>query len=918
MPLARLLRTLAAVAVGIFLGTPALAAQGTGTVTGVVVNAENGLTLAGVALEVPGTALRAVSRADGRFTILRVPAGGQSVQARYIGFAPQSVPVTVTSGGVARVRLELRPQAVEIEGIEVVGLQVGQAAALNQQLNAINVTNVVAADQIGRFPDANIGDALKRIPGISVQVDQGEARFGAIRGTEPRLNSVTINGERVPSAEAEVRSVQLDLIPADMVAAVEVNKVLTPDMDADAIGASVNIVTRSAPATRRASFTLGGGAGLLREEVGGIGSVVLAQRFLDDRLGVVLNGSYLDNEIGSDDLEAEWDEDAGSAFVSDLEVRRYDIRRLRRSVGASLDYRLGGASSLFYRGIYNHRNDWENRYRLRYRLDDPAADGTQETRLVRELKGGVPGTDLARLEDQRVQSHQFGGNFILGGATLDLSFTVARASEERPNERYLAFENGDAITTVGLGDPREPRPVVSGNAFNDLAAQEFDELTEEFQFTRDLDRNGRLDLTIPLGGGRSTLKVGGRYRDKSKNRDNSFVAYEPVSGLGSLADVPTENFTREGFLAGPYQSGNFATPTFLGGLDLTNPALFDAEDQPGEYLPGNFDATERIIGGYASLTQALSPRTTLLAGVRIENTDIDYEGFNFDLDEETAVPTAGAQTYTNLFPSLILRHELAERTVLRAAWTNTIARPNYYDLVPYRQVSFEDDELALGNPDLKPTKSMNFDLMVENYSRSVGLVSGGLFYKDITDFIYGYSRTDVLDPVTNTTFGQVFQPQNGASASLYGFEVAFQRRLIGGLSFYGNYTFTESSVDGFPITERATEDLPLPGTSKHTLNASLSYDTDRLSLRASLNFQDDFLDPDEGVGESAFFDRWYDRSTNVDVNAEVVVTPTTRVFVNANNLTNQPLRYYQGVRTRTMQGEYYNARFQAGVKIDLR
>src|SRR5690606_12068995 len=204
MPLARLLRTLAAVAVGIFLGTPALAAQGTGTVTGVVVNAENGLTLAGVALEVPGTALRAVSRADGRFTILRVPAGGQSVQARYIGFAPQSVSVTVTSGGVAQVRLELRPQAVEIEGIEVVGLQVGQAAALNQQLNAINVTNVVAADQIGRFPDANIGDALKRIPGISVPVDQGEAHFGAIRGTEPRLNSVTINGERVPSAEAEV------------------------------------------------------------------------------------------------------------------------------------------------------------------------------------------------------------------------------------------------------------------------------------------------------------------------------------------------------------------------------------------------------------------------------------------------------------------------------------------------------------------------------------------------------------------------------------------------------------------------------------------------------------------------------------------------------------------------------------------
>src|SRR5690606_10798935 len=123
----------------------------------------------------------------------------------------------------------------------VVATRSGQAAALNQQKNSANVTNIVASDQIGRFPDANLGDALKRIPGVTIALDQGEARFGSIRGTEPRFNSVMVNGERVPSAEAEVREVQLDLIPADMVQAIEVNKTLTPEMDADAIGGSVNV-----------------------------------------------------------------------------------------------------------------------------------------------------------------------------------------------------------------------------------------------------------------------------------------------------------------------------------------------------------------------------------------------------------------------------------------------------------------------------------------------------------------------------------------------------------------------------------------------------------------------------------------------------------------------------------------------------
>lgn len=134
-----------------------------------------------------------------------------------------------------------------------------QAKALNTQRNKINVTNIVSTDQIGKFPDANIGDAMRRIPGITMQVDQGESRNIIVRGLAPQLNSVTLNGSRIPSAEGDNRNVQMDLIPSDMIQTIEVNKAVTPDMDGDALGGSVNLITRSSPQKFRLSATAGSG-----------------------------------------------------------------------------------------------------------------------------------------------------------------------------------------------------------------------------------------------------------------------------------------------------------------------------------------------------------------------------------------------------------------------------------------------------------------------------------------------------------------------------------------------------------------------------------------------------------------------------------------------------------------------------------
>jgi TonB-dependent receptor len=346
--------------------------------------------------------------------------------------------------------------------------------------------------------------------------------------------------------------------------------------------------------------------------------------------------------------------------------------------------------------------------------------------------------------------------------------------------------------------------------------------------------------------------------------------------------------------------------------------LFEKKDVPAEYGTVNYDARETIVAGYAQLHQNIGEKLSVIAGLRMEQTSIDYNGFEFNDDTEEIVPTTGSDDYTNFMPGLHVKYAVTPNTILRAAWTNTIARPNYYDLVPYRNIAVEDEELYVGNSALNPTTSMNFDLMAENYFESVGVLSGGLFYKDVKDFIYIYSENAYVDPASNVTY-QFFQPRNGAAATLFGFEFAFQRQLsflpglLSNLGLYTNYTFTSSTTDNPDFGDR---DIELPGAAPHTINAALTYQDRRLTMGLSFNYSSAYLDPSE-VDLTPGLERYYDKVTYLDLNASYAITTQFRIFVEANNLLNQPLRFYAGDVSRTYQAEYYNRRFTAGIKFDL-
>ena len=918
-------------------------AQKNGVITGKITDPDGNISLPGATIKLNSGNRYTISDQIGDFEFLNVPAGTYQIEVVYIGYQNLTQEVTVEEGKNIKVNLSLSSGSQTLNEVVVSGDRLkGQARALNQQKNNRNITNVISSDQVGRFPDANIGDALKRVPGITMQNDQGEARNIIIRGLAPSLNSVTLNGDRIPSAEGDNRNVQMDLIPSDMIATIEVNKTLTPDMDADAIGGSVNLITRATPNGERISATVAGGFAPIREKGIYTAGLVYGNRYLDNKLGVVVSGSYNNNDYGSDNIEAVWvQDDFGNVYVEEADVRKYDVQRIRRSAAIAVDYKFNDNNTIFANAIYNWRDDRENRFRTTYDDIEATYDGQAITgftgRVTRETKGGIDSdrNKSRRLEDQRVQNYALRGEHLLSSKLdLDWSMNYATAREFRPNERYIEFQQEGLDLFQNGSTNRKPLITSQGE---DLALFEQSALTENRDNTEESEFGAKVNIRFPftvIDGQKGRLRTGLRLRLKDKSRNNIFYSYEPVDGV-TLADVGTSYFNGSGFNPGSqYVPGTFASANYLGNLQLNNPALFTSELDPSEFLAVNYKAKENIYAGYVRWDQDFNDKLSMILGFRIESTHIDYTGNRVLDEEELEGEINTTNSYTNVLPSVSFKYNVNEDFILRAAFTTALARPDYYALAPYVNNIAADSEIQAGNPDLDATYSYNFDLMAENYFKSVGLISAGVFYKNLNNFIYTYSNNQYTsgdfandfptqdNPVPAGENWTFLQSRNGDNVDVYGFEVAFQRQLdflpgkfLKGFGIYANYTYTESKAKGIADEDgNERKNVSLPGTAPHMLNGSLFWENSKFSARASANFASDYLDE---LGSDKFQDSYYDKQFFLDLNASYKITKNIRIFAEANNITNQALRYYQGISSRTKQLEYYQARFNLGLKFDF-
>ncbi|WP_303315172.1 TonB-dependent receptor [Flavivirga abyssicola] len=914
---------------------------------------DNGINISGAIVVIESINRQTSTDIQGNFFLLDLNEGHYTLKIYYSGYKTLEKEIKLEAHHRNIEIFTLTTNSVLLDDVVLnVYLNDNRLRDINSQKNKANITNVVSIDQTGKFPDANIGDALKRIPGITMQVKEGEAQDIIIRGLAPELNSVTINGSRAPSTNGDNRSVQLDVIPTDMIESIEVAKALTPDMEADALGGSVNLITRTAPHGFRLSTTLGSGINLISDKRIWNTNFLIGSRSKNKKFGWMISATVNDNDYGSHSIEAEWGNTLeyntgntnmqGEAIIEEVDVSPYTntlleqtffLQRVRRSLAANFEYMFNNNHTVFFKSFLNWRDDRENRFVFESEILDPI-DIAQEnftlngTNLInfpveisRQTIGGANSSRSknGRLEVKRLQNFSVGGTHLFKNVKTDWLASFADASE-KVNERLAEYKSEYSVFN-DVSNTRFPflRPLDLDDA-NNLSNFEFEEIVEEVLFNKEEDFNFLVNTEIPssiLGFNDGTIKFGLKNRFKYKARNNDFTFFDFEDDYPTLGDVPVTNYSDPDFLVGEkYKSGFFADKKWLSGLNLIN-----GETIGEEFLRQHYSIKENVFASYMMLNEKIKDKLHVVAGARLEHTNIKAKANNIENPDDFNRVT-NEKSYTNILPGIHLKYNFSKQSIIKFAWTNTLARPNYVDLVPTLEIVLADEEIILGNPELDATTSMNFDISAEHYFKSFGIISAGLFYKNIKGFIYTFKSETTDDRFGSGTSGfTTFKPLNGDSASLFGAEIAFQKRLsflpgfAKNFNVNINYTYIDSNANGIRNSKgEERDDLDLPNTARHTLNTALGYDDKMLSTRLALNFSDRYI---ENIGGNSFEDIYYDKQLFLDFNINYVLKKHLSIYVAVNNITNQPLRLYQGISARTAQAEYYDRRFAFGLKYDL-
>ena len=823
---------------------------------------------------------------------------------RHAGFRISTLALAIAASTVV-----LAEEPVLLEHIEVVGQAVSIDKALQDQRRSDSVTSVVHADGIGQLPDDNAAEALQRIPGLSVERDQGEGRFVSVRGIGPDLNAVTINGTLVPSPESDCRAVALDVLPSELVQSLSVVKTLTPDMDANSLGGTVQVESLSAFDHDGLFYTLSGEASYddNSSQTSPKFSGAISERFSlgdgIDNFGVAAALSWQKRDFASDNVETggAWDFSDG-ARLKELEQRAYDIRRERTGFGLNFDYKPDDASSYYLRTLYSRYKDTETRNAAGVEFADAQLPGESgEAEGWRELK--------SREETQQIQSYVFGGERSLGLWTVSGQLGYSKASEKTPEGIAGAtFEGNDDFADVGFGGTRKPKLTI-GSAFYDPANFTLDEVQWEKQKTTDTEKNIKLDLArdYEMSGYAAQAKFGGKLSRRKKDNDLEAWVYEDLGDFG-LTD---EQLNLGQFVKGEvdYGLGRFgpgisakAIERLLAGLNKAD--FYDEE----ESRINDFKMREDINAAYLMNSVDIDD-WRFIAGMRYEGTEFEAKGTGLRDDAYESI--SSRKRYDHWLPGLHARYQLDANTQIRAAWTNSVVRPTFGQLAPGFVI--DGDEASFGNPDLKPLESSNFDLGIERYLGRAGVVSAFAFYKDIDNFVYA---TDLAGSGAWADFSEANTFANGASAKLYGIELAYSQKFDwlpapwNGLLLGANATFSRSDarIEG----QGSKRSIDLPNQSDQVGNLTLGWESDKLSLRLAANYKSRYLAEVAAVDDKAH-DLYADSQLFVDFSAGYFLSDNLQLKFEAQNLTDESYYLYTGNRRYNAQYEEYGPTYKLGL-----
>lgn len=929
---------LMAVAVGLGGGAGAARAQvspGTGVLVGHVRDSSR-TALSGAIVVALGSGISAATGTDGTFRLANVPAGNRTFVARRLGFAPDSFRVTIVAGGVADHDIVLAPLVVQLSEIAVRAsprLAETKASALEIQLNADNIVAALSGDEIRSLPNFNAAEAAGRTPGVSLERDEGEGKFVQVRGTEARLSSVTINGAHVPGTEQN-RIAKLDDVPSDLLAAIVISKTLSADMDADAIGGSINLRTKTPEGAPRGYVAGQYGQDNLAGRNTFQGGFTYGGRFgQDGKLGFLIGGSADRNNRAIDDVEPVWD--AGTGAPNEWAQRDYRYGRERYGVGGDVDYRFGANTQVYVKGLFSDFRNYGDLYI--YDVAGTPVPGGAGT-------GTLTGASLTRTVNTRTPHDQMwavtaGGSHGMGNLTLDVGLDVAGTHQDG-GFRFSGYGyNGPGLTLVYSAPSGTTYPKYHYQSLADSQAAvsptnySLSNYYNGIHTTSGRTIGGSVNAVLhyALAGYASQFQVGARYRNEHKDYTNQVGFYVDTAAQPSLTQM-RGSFSDPSFytaFTSGYDMGPMADPAATVAWESTHARDFQDLTDPSSDSLGSFKGTEQVTAGYLMNTTDFG-QFHVNVGLRVEATHATYEGHALTTDtlgNSTGLQAlSGTKDYTDIFPSVQLRYAIDPGTNVRLAVTRGIARPNYPDLAPNQSGTIcancanqpSLSGFTTGNPDLKPQYAWNYDLLFEHYFSTVGLLSGGLFYKDLRDVILT-RRITYTGPGPFNGY-QGYAPANGGSGSLYGVEVVWTQRFVflpGFLAGFGidaNYTHTHSKVLVDPLSGR---NAPLLRQSPDIANLYLTYDRAPFSARLGWTYNGAMISSYGDGTPTPSGDTYFAAHGQVDGSIIYNATPNIQIQAQVLNINNAPFGFFIGTPSQqfNIQREYYKQTFFLGTKI---
>jgi outer membrane receptor protein involved in Fe transport len=889
----------------------------------------------------------------GEFTVIDLVPGDYKVTISYVGFASYEADIKVVAGRATRVDAVLKVVS-KGEAVTVVGDALGVEEDINIQRTSDNIVDVMSSGVIQSLPNENIADVVGRMPGVSLERDEGEGKYVQVRGTEPRLNNTTVDGVELPAPEDNVRQFKLDTIPSDIVESVEVNKTLAANQDADAIGGTVNLVTKKAGDSPTLILEgIGGFTPTVNTRYIGLVTGTAGMRFgHDKRFGALFSGSYDYNGRGIDDIEPQPNDTAIPSYGS-MDIREYRYQRKRYGFGGSLDYKLKDpASGLYLHYFLSDFKDYGNKWV--YSLSD----------------GGAPQfSTSSRVPDYGAASLAIGGKHVFSGSWLSWELSAARSRElgaaGNPGATFSPIPGSplsNLTSCVNVPGPDFHLPQWSASCFGPPTYDPSQYTLTEFDGTQGITSQVNLQAATSyarnyhLGSHFSTFEFGFKVRNAHKGQnaysptyDQTFIANPnnpPVSPMTNyLSGFTNTNYYFNAYPLGPVTNynaiaGNLNNAIAQGVLALDEPSTIFGSDL------SNFDLTERVSAGYAMNTIEFG-RFRLQTGLRIEATQLDILGFaitnNASSTAENVVPQPANTWYWDPLPSVQLRYRITDDSDIRAVYGRGISRPNPYDMVPYVTLDNSTNPLtvSVGNPNLKPEHANDYDVLYEHYLKPYGEFQAGFYYKQLSQPIYYLADPNYQGAQYPQYAGDIFSYiANGNNAKLYGVEFAYIQHLgflhgaWSGFGIMANVSKTGSSAGTLPLRN----DNPALQRQTPTMwNLSPSYDRGRFSARLGATYNSASIyqyqweqctaaaaagggceDPANLGPKGPLGDNYLYAHLQLDAQASVRVQRNLTVLWQGLNLTNEVFGFYDGSPWYVTQREYYKPTYSFGLRWEPR